>query len=125
MAGPALNLLRSTRFPLRSSPLPELVFPFSFLPQMRASIRPTSDLGKGPRRLEKSAARSWGAGWGWGGVVVVVMWGTVHSLGSAMARLPGFAHELVCMDGDGPTLQSLTLGGRKGKGGAGDSGPVC
>lgn len=37
------------------------VSPFSFLPQMRASIRPTSDPGKGPRRLEKSSCEEMGS----------------------------------------------------------------
>lgn len=37
------------------------VSPFSFLPQMRASIRPISDPGKGPRRLEKSSCEEMGS----------------------------------------------------------------
>lgn len=37
------------------------VSPFSFLPQMRASIRPTLDPGKGPRRLEKSSCEEMGS----------------------------------------------------------------
>lgn len=98
---------------------------------MRASIRPTSDPGKGPRRLEKSSCEemgSWvvveGVGVVGGGVRRGPHPGVGDGVAAGVCTRAAAGHQSGRWEGVGPTLQSLTFAGRKGRSGVGNGGPV-